>query len=88
MINGLFNQYKPHDDRYPEKERNDALYSSFYILKNIVIMLSPFVPATMEKLRESLNLPRSIYSLDELAIPIAKGHKVGEKQIFFPMIEN
>ena len=88
VINGLFNQYKPHDDRFPEKERKDALYSSFYILKNIVIMLSPFVPATMEKLRESLNLPRSIYSLDELAIPIAKGHKVGEKQIFFPMIEN
>jgi methionyl-tRNA synthetase len=84
VINGLFTQYKPHDDRFPEKERADALYSSFFILKNLVIMLSPFVPETMEKLRESLNLPESIYSIDELAKPIEPGHKVGEKQQFFP----
>ena len=33
IINGLFAQFKPHDDRYDFQERKDALYSSFYILK-------------------------------------------------------
>ena len=35
IINGLFNQYTPHDDRHDEKERTDAIYSCFYILKNV-----------------------------------------------------
>jgi methionyl-tRNA synthetase len=37
MINSLFVQYKPHDDRHDEKERVDALYTCFYILKNLII---------------------------------------------------
>lgn len=84
VINGLFTQYKPHDDRFPEKERKDALYSAFYILKNLVIMLSPFAPETMDKVRKCLNLPESVYSVDELSVPIAAGTKVNEKVEFFP----
>mgnify|MGYP003644479237 CR=1 FL=1 len=84
IINGLFNQYKPHDDRHDEKERVDAIYSCFYILKNVVIMLSPFVPETMDRLRKSLNLPESIYSVDEFNIPFPANHKIGEQAEYFP----
>ena len=66
LINSYFTQYKPHDDRFPEDVRADALYSSFYVLKNIMIMLYPFAPITMDKLRISLNLPLNVFSVDEL----------------------
>jgi methionyl-tRNA synthetase len=86
QINSLFTQYKPHDDRFPEEERRNALYSCFYVLKNIMIMLYPFVPHTMEKLRESLKLPESVFSVDELGIPIPCGHEIGIKQEYFPRV--
>ena len=84
IINGIFNQHKPHDDRFPEEERVDALYSCFYILKNLVIMLSPFAPETIEKLRQCLNLPESIYSLDALNSEFPDNHKINEQVSFFP----
>ena len=84
IINGLFNQFKPHDDRHDETERKDALYSCFYILKNLVIMLHPVAPETIDRLRQSLNLPEDIYSISELGVPMEAGHKIGEKQEFFP----
>jgi methionyl-tRNA synthetase len=84
-INSLFTQYKPHDDRHPEPARRDALYSSFYVLKTLMIMLYPFVPTTMDRLRESLRLPPSVFRLEELGTPIAGGHEVGAKQEFFPI---
>jgi methionyl-tRNA synthetase len=88
IINGLFNQYKPHDDRFPMEERVDALYSSFYILRNILVMLSPFAPDTMEKLRKSLNLPESVLSIDELTKEFPENHKIGEQVDYFPTVEN
>lgn len=84
LINKLFSKYKPHDDRYPEKERADALFSSFFILKSLLIMLYPFVPETADKLRVALNLPESVYSIDELGTPVEPGHQVGELTEFFP----
>ncbi|MFI5306864.1 MAG: class I tRNA ligase family protein, partial [Polyangiales bacterium] len=84
-INSLFTQYKPHDDRHPEAGRRDALYSCFYVLKNLMIMLHPFVPATMERLRESLRLPSDVFRIDELGTPISAGHELGPKGEFFPM---
>jgi len=87
LINSLFVQHKPHDDRHDETERVDALYTCFYILKNLMIMLHPFVPATMDKVRQSLNLPESIFSIDELGKPIPAGHKIGEKQSYFKAVE-
>jgi methionyl-tRNA synthetase len=87
LINGFFNQYKPHDDRQPEESRADALYSCFYVLKNLMIMLHPFAPITMEKLRQSLNLPENIFSVDELGTAIPAGHAIGQKQQFFPTVE-
>lgn len=84
IINGLFTQYKPHDDRHDLTERQDALYSCFYILKNVMIMLHPFVPETMERLRQSLNLPENVFSVDELNVPFPLGHKIAEQQQFFP----
>ncbi len=87
LINSFFTQYKPHDDRMPEESRADALYSCFYVLKNLMIMLHPFAPITMEKLRQSLNLPENVFSIDELGKPIPAGHAIGQKQQFFPAVE-
>jgi methionyl-tRNA synthetase len=84
QINSLFTQFKPHDDRAPEEQRRDALYSCFYVLKNLMIMLYPFVPATMTRLRESLKLPESVFCLAELGTGIPAGHLIGEKQQYFP----
>ncbi|OFZ17933.1 MAG: methionine--tRNA ligase [Bdellovibrionales bacterium GWB1_55_8] len=86
LINSLFTQYKPHDDRHPEQARRDALYSCFYVLKNIMIMLYPFVPDTMNKIRESLRLDPSVFRIDELGTPIPAGHEIGPKQQFFPAV--
>lgn len=83
-INGLFAQYKPHDDRHPETGRRNALYTAFYVLKSLMIMLYPFVPTTMERLRQSLRLPPEVFRVDELGTPMAAGHEVGPKQTYFP----
>jgi methionyl-tRNA synthetase len=83
-INSLFTQYKPHDDRHPEEGRRNALYSAFYVLKSLMIMLYPFAPETMERLRESLRLPPDVFRIDELGTPIPAGHEVGPKQQYFP----
>jgi methionyl-tRNA synthetase len=85
-INSLFTQYKPHDDRHPEESRRNALFSCFYVLKNLLIMLYPFVPETMQRLRESLRLPPAVFSVDELGTPISAGHLLGEKQSYFPTV--
>ncbi|MBY0412881.1 MAG: class I tRNA ligase family protein, partial [Bdellovibrionales bacterium] len=87
LVNSFFTQYKPHDDRFPIEERSNALYSCFYVLKNLMIMLYPFVPGTMDRLRLSLNLPESVFSIDELGRPIPAGHVIGQKQQFFPAVE-
>lgn len=86
QINSLFTQFKPHDDRFPEDTRRNALYTSFYVLKNLMIMLYPFVPETMEKLRESLQLSPDVFRIDELGIPIPAGHAIGMKQQYFPAV--
>ncbi len=86
LINGLFTQFKPHDDRFDLEQRKNALFSCFYILKNIMIMLHPFVPATMARLRKSLNLPDSVLRIEELAHPIPSGHKIGEQLQYFPAV--
>jgi len=87
IINGLFAQFKPHDDRHDITERSDALYSCFYILKNLVIMLHPFAPDTMEKLRETLGLNESVYSIKELLIPINSGVKINKQVDYFPSLD-
>ena len=87
LVNSLFVQYKPHDDRAPLEGRCDSLYSCFYVLKNLMIMLHPFAPATMDKVRRTLNLPESVFSIDELGQPIAAGHIIGEKLQYFPAVE-
>lgn len=87
LINSFFVQYKPHDDRADLEQRKDALYSSFYVLKNLMIMLYPFVPQTMERVRESLNLPVDVFKLSELGTGLLAGHAVGQKQVYFPTVE-
>ena len=84
IINSLFTQFKPHDDRHPEGPRRDALHSSFFLLKNLMIMLYPFAPTTMDRLRESLRLPPEIFRVDELGVPLPAGHEVGPKLSYFP----
>lgn len=85
VINSLFTQYKPHDDRHPEEARRNALFSAFYVLKNLMIMLYPFVPKTMDRLRDSLRLPATVFRIDELGVPIPAGHAIGSKQEYFPV---
>lgn len=85
-INSLFTQHKPHDDRHPEEQRRNALYSCFYVLKTLMIMLYPFVPDTMDRLRESLRLPPTVFNVDELGTPIAAGHELGPKGVYFPAV--
>ena len=84
IINSLFTQHKPHDDRHPIADRSQALFNCFFVLKNLMIMLYPFVPQTMERLRESLALPASVFSIDELGKPMAAGHHIGPKLPYFP----
>lgn len=86
LINSLFSQYKPHDDRAPEAERKDALFTCFYVLKNLMIMLAPFVPSTMEQLRQSLNLPESVLRAEELGTGIPAGHAINAKGEYFPAV--
>jgi methionyl-tRNA synthetase len=86
-INSLFVQCKPHDDRAPLEGRQDGLYTCFYVLKNLMIMLHPFAPQTMDRVRRSLNLPESVFSLDELGKPLQAGHVIGEKLQYFPSVE-
>jgi methionyl-tRNA synthetase len=87
LINSFFVQFKPHDDRADLEGRKDALYSSFYVLKNLMIMLHPFVPQTMERVRQSLNLPESVFSVEQLGTGIPAGQSIGQKQTFFPAVE-
>jgi methionyl-tRNA synthetase len=87
LINSFFVQYKPHDDRADLTGRQDALYTCFYVLKNLMIMLHPFVPQTMERVRVSLNLPADVFKLSELGTPIPAGHVIGQKQQYFPAVE-
>jgi methionyl-tRNA synthetase len=87
LINSFFVQYKPHDDRAELEGRKDALYSSFYVLKNLMIMLYPFAPQTMDRVRLSLNLPESVFNIDELGTPISAGHIIGQKSNYFPSVE-
>jgi methionyl-tRNA synthetase len=87
LVNSLFVQYKPHDDRADLEGRKDGLYSCFYVLKNLMIMLHPFVPMTMERVRQGLNLPESVFNLNELGTGIAAGHVIGQKQQFFAAVE-
>jgi methionyl-tRNA synthetase len=84
IVNSLFSQFKPHDDRHPLESRSNALYTSFYVLKNLMIMLYPFVPTTMDRLRETLRLPPEVFRLDELGKPIPAGHELGQNQKYFP----
>ncbi len=84
QINSLFTQFKPHDDRFPEEQRRDALFSCFYVLKNLMILLYPFVPTTMNRLRETLRLPETVFTVDELGKPIPAGHEIGPKGQYFP----
>jgi methionyl-tRNA synthetase len=86
-INSLFVQYKPHDDRAPLEGRKDGLFTCFYVLKNLMIMLHPFAPQTMDRVRRSLNLPENVFSLDELGKPLPAGHQIGEKLQYFPGTE-
>lgn len=87
QINSLFTQFKPHDDRAPEQERKDALFTCFYVLKNLMIMLAPFAPQTMNELRLSLNLPETVFRADELGTGLPANQVIGEKRIYFPPVE-
>lgn len=87
LINSFFVQYKPHDDRAPLEGRQDALFSCFYVLKNLMIMLHPFAPQTMEKVRQSLNLPEDVFTVNELGTGLPPGHVIGQKMQYFPAVE-
>ena len=70
----------------PEEGRRNGLYSAFYVLKTLMIMLCPFVPETMQRLRESLRLEPDVFRVEELGRPMQAGHVIGQKQPFFPAV--
>jgi methionyl-tRNA synthetase len=41
----------------------------------------------MDRVRQSLNLPESVFTLSELGTGIASGQVIGEKQQYFPAVE-
>jgi methionyl-tRNA synthetase len=49
-----------------------------------MIMLYPFVPSTMDKLRETLQLPSSVFDINELGTGLPAGHVLGEQKPYFP----
>jgi methionyl-tRNA synthetase len=51
-----------------------------------MIMLYPFVPQAMERLRESLRLEPGVFRVAELGRPIPAGHAIGPKQEYFPAV--
>jgi methionyl-tRNA synthetase len=85
-INSQFAQHKPHDDRFPEEARRNALYTCFMVLKTLMIMLYPFTPSAMERLRGSLRLPVEVLSVDELGVPMVAGHELGELVGYYPAV--
>ena len=52
-----------------------------------MIMLYPFAPHTMDRLRQSLNLPENVFAVDQLGTPIPAGHAIGQKQQYFTAVE-
>ena len=88
QINSLFTQFKPHDDRANLVERQDALFTCFYVLKNLMIMLAPFAPGVVNEIRETLNLPTSVLRADELGTGLPAGHVIGPKRTYFPAVED
>ena len=54
---------------------------------HIIDRNGPFVPQTMERVRQSLNLPENVFSLEQLGTPIMAGHSIGEKLQYFPAVE-
>ena len=84
LINSQFTQHKPHDDRFPEEARRNALFTCFMVLKTLMVMLYPFTPQTMDRVRRSLNLPESVFAVESLGAPIPAGHVLGEQLDFFP----
>ncbi len=84
IINSQFTQYKPHDDRFDEEQRRNALATCFMVLKTLMVMLYPFTPATMDRVRQSLNLPEDVFRVESLGTPMPAGHVLGEQLPFFP----
>jgi methionyl-tRNA synthetase len=84
IINSQFTQHKPHDDRHDEEQRRNALYTCFMVLKTLMVMLYPFVPATMDRVRQSLALPEDVFRIESLGTPMAAGHVLGAQLDFFP----
>jgi hypothetical protein len=66
--------------------RKDALFTCFYVLKNLMIMLAPFVPDTMNELRKTLNLPESVFRAEELGTGLPVGHAINPKGVYFPAV--
>ncbi|AGH95402.1 methionine--tRNA ligase [Pseudobdellovibrio exovorus] len=86
QINSLFSQFKPHDDRAPEEDRKNALYTCFYVLKNLMIMLAPFAPQTVNELRQTLNLPETVLRAEELGTGLSAGHVIAPQRAYFPAV--
>jgi methionyl-tRNA synthetase len=58
------------------------------VLKNLMVMLQPFVPDTMERLRGSLNLPIDVFRVESLGTGIDPGHRIGAQVEYFPPVHD
>ncbi|MEM1673437.1 MAG: methionine--tRNA ligase [Candidatus Bathyarchaeia archaeon] len=63
----------------------NTLYVSVQVVKALSIILEPFIPITMRKLREMLNVPERI-SWDDAYKPLPQGHRIGKAEPLFTKI--
>jgi len=49
-----------------------------------MIMLYPFTPATMERLRQPPRLPADVFRVEQLGIPMEGGHALGALRPYYP----
>lgn len=63
----------------------NTLYVSAQIVKALSVILEPFIPITMRRLREMLNIPKGV-SWDDAYKPLPPGHKINRAEPLFTKI--
>ena len=85
--NKYFNEKRPWDTIKTNVEvAANTIYVSAQIVKALSIILEPFMPITVQRLRSLLNLPEHL-SWDDALKPLPAGHRIREAEPLFSKIE-
>jgi methionyl-tRNA synthetase len=88
--NQYLNEKEPWNLVKKDKDRAAAvLYVTSQIVKTIAVVSCPFIPATAEKLWQTLNLPGSVKesSWEEALKPLESGHLITKSKPLFSKID-